>query len=171
MCFCVDLQRHVRKKCMPVGVRVREGNSNPLQYSCLGNAERLHFHFSLSRIGEGQGNPLQCSCLENPRDRGAWWAAVYGDVKYVPLFQLLHVSPLLFLCTDIGLAFSSVFWGWWHNRLLTIGLFNFGPCGCFILPFHLLLLTQSTKIMKLFVCFLIMLHGLQDLSFLTRDWT
>ena len=22
--------------------------------------------------------PLQCSCLENPRDRGAWWAAIYG---------------------------------------------------------------------------------------------
>ena len=29
-------------------------------------------------IGEGNGNPLQCSCLENPRDGGAWWAAVYG---------------------------------------------------------------------------------------------
>ena len=41
-------------------------------------AERLHFHFSLSCIGEGNGNPLQCSCLENPRDGGAWWAAVYG---------------------------------------------------------------------------------------------
>ena len=40
--------------------------------------ERLHFHFSLSRIGEGSGNPLQCSCLENPREGGAWWAAVYG---------------------------------------------------------------------------------------------
>ena len=40
--------------------------------------ERLHFHFSLSCIGEGNGNPLQCSCLENPGDRGAWWAAVYG---------------------------------------------------------------------------------------------
>ena len=40
--------------------------------------ERLHFHFSLSCIGEGNGNPLQCSCLENPRDWGAWWAAVYG---------------------------------------------------------------------------------------------
>ena len=26
----------------------------------------------------GNGNPLQCSCLENPRDGGAWWAAVYG---------------------------------------------------------------------------------------------
>ena len=40
--------------------------------------EWLHFHFSLSCIGEGNGNPLQCSCLENPRDREAWWAAVYG---------------------------------------------------------------------------------------------
>ena len=40
--------------------------------------ERLHFHFSLSRIGEGNGNPLQCSCPENPRDGGAWWAAIYG---------------------------------------------------------------------------------------------
>ena len=40
--------------------------------------EGLHFHFSLSCIGEGNGNPLQCSCLENSRDRGAWWAAVYG---------------------------------------------------------------------------------------------
>jgi len=29
-------------------------------------------------LGEGNGNPLQCSCLENPRDGGAWWAAVYG---------------------------------------------------------------------------------------------
>ena len=40
--------------------------------------EQLHFHFSLSCIGEGNGSPLQCSCLENPRDGGAWWAAVYG---------------------------------------------------------------------------------------------
>ena len=40
--------------------------------------ERVHFHFSLSCLGEGSDNPLQCSCLENPRDRGTWWAAVYG---------------------------------------------------------------------------------------------
>ena len=40
--------------------------------------EWLHFHFSLSCIGEGNSNPLQCSCLENPRDGGAWWAAIYG---------------------------------------------------------------------------------------------
>ena len=30
------------------------------------------------KIGEGNGNPLQYFCLENPRDRGAWWAVVYG---------------------------------------------------------------------------------------------
>ena len=34
--------------------------------------------FIQREIGEGNGNPLQCSCLENPRDRGAWWAAVCG---------------------------------------------------------------------------------------------
>ena len=43
----------------------------------LDTTERLHFHFSLSCIGEGNGNPVQCSCQENPRDGGAWWAAVY----------------------------------------------------------------------------------------------
>ena len=31
----------------------------------------------LSCIGKEHGNPLQCSCLENPRNGGAWWAAVY----------------------------------------------------------------------------------------------
>ena len=35
-------------------------------------------YFYSSFIGEGNGNPLHCSCLENPRDGGAWWAAVYG---------------------------------------------------------------------------------------------
>ena len=44
----------------------------------LDTTERLHFPFLLSCIGEGNGNPLQCSCLENPRDGGAWWAAVHG---------------------------------------------------------------------------------------------
>ena len=47
-------------------------------YLLLCNSERLHFELSLWCIGEGNGNPLQCSCLENPRDGGAWWAAVYG---------------------------------------------------------------------------------------------
>ena len=33
------------------------------------------------QIGEGNGIPLQYSCLENPMDRGAWWAAIYGVTK------------------------------------------------------------------------------------------
>ena len=44
----------------------------------LDTTEQPHFHFSLSCIGEGNSNPLQYSSLENPRDGGAWWAAVYS---------------------------------------------------------------------------------------------
>ena len=46
-----------------------------------GMTERLHFHFSISRIGEGNGNPLQYSCLENAMDGGAWWATIHGVAK------------------------------------------------------------------------------------------
>ena len=38
----------------------------------------LIHHLNINRT---RGNPLQCSCLENPRDQGAWWAAVYGVVQ------------------------------------------------------------------------------------------
>ena len=44
----------------------------------MGLLRVCHFPFSLSCTGEGNGNPLQGSCLENPRDEGAWWAAVCG---------------------------------------------------------------------------------------------
>ena len=35
----------------------------------------------MRKHGEGNGNPLQYSCLENPRNGGAWWAAVHGVAK------------------------------------------------------------------------------------------
>ena len=57
--------------------------------------ERLHFHFSLSCIGEGNGNPLQCSCLENPRDGGAWWAAVSGVAQSQTRLKRLSSSSNL----------------------------------------------------------------------------
>ena len=77
--------------------------------SLVGSTERLHFHFSLLCIGEGNGNPLQCSCLENPRDGGAWWAAIYGlaqswtrlkwlslaawkSYEWLPLYVFVYVS-------------------------------------------------------------------------------
>ena len=42
---------------------------------------RLVGESSSNVFGEGNGSPLQGSCLENPRDRGAWWAAVHGVTK------------------------------------------------------------------------------------------
>ena len=64
----------------------------------LDMTEWLHFHFSLSCIGEGNDNPLQCSCLENPRDGGAWWAAVYGvtqsQTRLKPLMSSSSITSL-----------------------------------------------------------------------------
>ena len=58
----------------------------------LDMTERFPFRFSLSCIGEGKSNPLQCSCLENPRDRGAWWAAIYGVAQSQTWLQRLSSS-------------------------------------------------------------------------------
>ena len=80
--------------------------------------ERLHFHFSLSCIGEGSGNPLQNSCLDNPRDRGAWWAAVYGAAQSRTRLKRLSSSSshfgmfsllmLFFLLRLVGPVVTSV---------------------------------------------------------------
>ena len=53
-------------------------------------------HYSLI-IGEGNDNPLQYSCLENPRDRGAWWAAVYGVTQSRTRLKQLSSSSSLIL--------------------------------------------------------------------------
>ena len=76
--------------------------------------EWLHFHFSLSSIGEGNDNPLQCSCLENPRDGGAWWAAIYGVTQSQIRLELLSSSSsskkifffFFFLCKKIFNSYS-----------------------------------------------------------------
>ena len=93
--------------------------------------EWLHFHFSLSCIGEGNGNPLQCSCLENPRDGGAWWAAVYGVTHSRTWLMWLSSSSILSLvevqlCFSLSTSFchilpfvsipSSQFWHIWEQE-------------------------------------------------------
>ena len=55
------------------------------------------FHFSLLCIGEGNGNPLQWSCLDNPRDRGAWWAAIYGVAQSRTRLKQLSSSSSIYL--------------------------------------------------------------------------
>ena len=83
--------------------------------------ERLPFYFSLSCIGEGNGNPPQCSCLENPRDGGAWWAAIYAVAQSrIRLKQLSSSSSMYRLCIFPGSCLGPIF---------KIGLF----CYCWAL--------------------------------------
>ena len=86
--------------------------------------ERLHFHFSLSCIGEGNSNPLQGSCLENPRDGGAWWAAVYGVAQSWTRLKWLSSSSSRYIIIrrkwfDSTKLVSSSIWCLilWHKRL------------------------------------------------------
>ena len=73
---------------------------------------------SLSLIGEGNCNPLQCSCLENPRDGGAWWAAIYGVTwSWTWLKQLSSSSSILKLTFPTFKDLSNTFQvRSWHAR-------------------------------------------------------
>ena len=75
--------------------------------------ERLHFHFSLSRIGEGNGSPLQCSCLENPRDRRAWQAAISGVPRSRTRLKRLSSSS-----SSSSLTFFSIFFSAHTSKML-----------------------------------------------------
>ena len=74
----------------------------------VGHTERLHFHFSLLCIGEGNDNPLQCCCLENPKDSGAWWAAVYGVTQSrTRLMRLSSSSSIIRFVVNSGRTISN----------------------------------------------------------------
>ena len=80
---------------------------------------------SLSCIGEGYGNPLQCSCLENPRDGGAWWAAVCGVAQSRTRLTWLSSSSsssrrLVFMILG-ALPNSST--RYWRLKLYLVALF------------------------------------------------
>ena len=82
----------------------------------------LHFYFSLSCIGEGNGNPLQYSCLENPRDGGAWWAAVYGVAQSRTRLKRLSSSS----------SSSSIHFEIFLQFLDVVFYFLFSSCFLFI---------------------------------------
>ena len=75
-------------------------------------------------VGEGNGNPLQCSCLENPRDGGAWWAAVYGVAWIRTRLKRLSSSSSMQGLSSFVCVVASVFsnslrpYGPWPARLL-----------------------------------------------------
>ena len=52
----------------------------------------MYIYILRVKAGEGNGNPPQCPCLENPRDGGAWWAAVYGVAQSRTRLKLLISS-------------------------------------------------------------------------------
>ena len=85
--------------------------------------ERLPFRFSLSCVGEGNINLLQCSCLENPRDGGAWWAAVYGVTQSRTRLKWLSSSSSRSL--------------WHHNfnpwtfKIINVCCCHYEAIGCF----------------------------------------
>ena len=106
--------------------------------------ERLHFHFSVSCIGEGNGSPLQC-CLENPRDGGAWWAALYGIAQSQTRLKQLSSSSssssktlMTFQIWNIGEGWREKksnldSWvdgsnnkSWWNRFCGKLSLINFG---------------------------------------------
>ena len=58
--------------------------------------------------GEGNGSPLQCSCLENPSDRGAWWAAVYGVAQSWTWLKRLSSSSSSSRPVPMGSHFSAL---------------------------------------------------------------
>ena len=68
----------------------------------------LHLDGFIFLFGEGNGNPLQYSCLENPRDRGAWWAAVYGVAQSRKRLKWLSSIFPFILCLSL-LLFSQLF--------------------------------------------------------------
>ena len=102
-----------------------------------------------SIFGEGNGNPLQCSCLENPRDRGAWWAAVCGVAQSRTRLKRLSCSSSSSCLMEYYFEFLkknfvqiilyyrlSLFWGFSHflkgrNMLTSIQFMNAFLIRCF----------------------------------------
>ena len=74
-----NLRNGVRQKqSMLINTEIRRGRMH-IEWSKISLRRWLFSYVPVaSYVGEGNGNPLQCSCLENPRDGGAWWAAIYG---------------------------------------------------------------------------------------------
>ena len=134
------------------------GRRSLVGYSLWGHkesntTERLHFHFSLSCTGEGSGNPLQCSCLENPRDGGAWWAAIYGVTQNWTWLKWLSSSSSMHHSEQPSL---------WRDRYYGQGLDSiiYPPCkaqckggqgGCFMKRLDFILLMQYALKGKAFI--------------------
>ena len=81
--------------------------------------------------GEGNGNPLQCSCLENPRDDGAWWAAVYRVAQSWTRLKWLSNSSSRSKVTRAPFYIpTSSSWGFQFLHIFTNTCCYCHPSGC-----------------------------------------
>ena len=102
-------------------------------------------------FGEGNGNPRQCSCLENPRDGGAWWAAVYGvaqswtRLKRLSSIQLLSCVWIFETSDQVFLSFTI---SWSLLKLMSIE--SVIPSNLLILCHPLLLLPSVFPSIRVF---------------------
>ena len=73
--------------------------------------------------GEGNSNPLQYSCLENPMDGGAWWATVHGVAKSrTRLSHFTHTYTQCIYTESRKMVLKNLFTGQqWRNRLMDMG--------------------------------------------------
>ena len=120
----------------------------------VGHNWASYFHFPLSCIGEGNGNPLQCSCLENPRDRGACWAAIYGVAQ--SWTQLKQLSSSSSSSGDIQIPISLTWDRTWSSDSESMESYPLDcqgvPTPCFLWTsnldnsFHLLVVVTSSGI-------------------------
>ena len=122
--------------------------------------ERLHFHFSLSRLGEGNGNPLQCSCLENLRDGGAWWAAVYGVAQSRTQLKQLSSSSM----NDIFLVLIQAIFLLLINLARSLSIFKI--CLKIYFDFADFLFPYSMSLTSTLICIIPFIYLLGFICFL-----
>ena len=126
---------HWRRKWQPTPVLLpgkSHGREEPGRLQSMGSLRVRHdCKTSLSRFGEGNGNPLQCSCLGNPRDRGAWWAAIYGVAQRRTRLKRLsssssssHQTQNLRNTFDSSFSFNS-----WKKQLLITQVLFWSFCS------------------------------------------